>query len=96
MGIRNQTSNSDFLLLGFSPHPDQQPLLFVLFLAMYLVTVLGNLLIILVIDSHLHTPMYFFLANLSFIHTCFSCTVVPKVPLPPTLQTLQWLLRWYK
>ncbi|XP_029787370.1 olfactory receptor-like protein OLF4, partial [Suricata suricatta] len=41
----------------------------------------GNLLIILAIgsDQHLHTPMYFFLANLSFIDTCFTCTIVPKV-----------------
>ncbi|VCW78041.1 unnamed protein product, partial [Gulo gulo] len=48
---------------------------------MYLVTMLGNLLIILAIvsDQHLHTPMYFFLANLSFVETCFSCTIVPKV-----------------
>uniref|UniRef100_A0A8D0RB61 G-protein coupled receptors family 1 profile domain-containing protein n=1 Tax=Sus scrofa TaxID=9823 RepID=A0A8D0RB61_PIG len=75
------TSISDFLLLGFSPHPDQQPLLLGLFLAMYLVTVLGNMCIILAVgsDPHLHTPMYFFLANLSFIDTCFSCTIVPKV-----------------
>ncbi|XP_022357628.1 olfactory receptor 1G1-like [Enhydra lutris kenyoni] len=81
MAIRNQTSISDFLLLGFSDHPEQQPLLFGLFLAMYLVTMLGNLLIILAIvsDQHLHTPMYFFLANLSFVETCFSCTIVPKV-----------------
>ncbi|XP_057576571.1 olfactory receptor 1361-like [Hippopotamus amphibius kiboko] len=81
MGITNQTSISDFLLLGFSQHPEQQPLLFVLFLAGYLVTVLGNLLIVLAIgsDPHLHTPMYFFLANLSFVDTCFSCTIVPKV-----------------
>ncbi|XP_011362660.1 olfactory receptor-like protein OLF4 [Pteropus vampyrus] len=79
--IRNQTRISDFLLLGFSEHPEQQPLLFGLFLGMYLVTVLGNLLIILAIgtDHHLHTPMYFFLANLSFIDTCFSCTIVPKL-----------------
>ncbi|XP_070287274.1 olfactory receptor-like protein OLF4 [Myotis yumanensis] len=81
MGIRNQTSVSDFLLLGFSEHPEQQPLLFGLFLGMYLVTLVGNLLIILAIasDQHLHTPMYFFLANLSFIDTCFSCSIVPKV-----------------
>ncbi|XP_073908727.1 olfactory receptor 1N1-like [Castor canadensis] len=48
---------------------------------MYLVTLMGNLLIILVIgsDQHLHTPMYFFLANLSFIDTCFTSTIVPKV-----------------
>ncbi|XP_074187644.1 olfactory receptor 1N1-like [Rhinolophus sinicus] len=81
MGIRNQTSVSDFILLGFSEHPEQQPLLFGIFLATYLLTVLGNLLIILAIgsDRHLHTPMYFFLANLSFIDTCCSCTIVPKV-----------------
>ena len=81
MGVANQTSISDFLLLGFSQHPEQQPLLFGLFLAVYLVTVLGNLLIILAIssDPRLHTPMCFFLANLSFTDTCFSCTIVPKV-----------------
>ncbi|XP_015992833.2 olfactory receptor 1G1-like [Rousettus aegyptiacus] len=69
------------MLLGFSEHPEQQLLLFGLFLGMYLVTVLGNLLIILAIgsDQHLHTPMYFFLANLSFIDTCFSCTIVPNL-----------------
>ncbi|XP_006739556.1 olfactory receptor 1G1-like [Leptonychotes weddellii] len=79
--IRNHTSIADFLLLGFSEHPEQLPLLFGLFLGMYLVTVLGNLLVILAIvaDQHLHTPMYFFLANLSLIDTCFSCTIVPKV-----------------
>uniref|UniRef100_A0A8D0TYR4 G-protein coupled receptors family 1 profile domain-containing protein n=1 Tax=Sus scrofa TaxID=9823 RepID=A0A8D0TYR4_PIG len=81
MGIRNQTTTSDFLLLGFSPHPDQQALLFGLFMAMYLITMLGNVLVILGIgsDQHLHSPMYFFLANLSFIDTCSSCTIVPKV-----------------
>ncbi|XP_025744341.2 olfactory receptor 1G1-like [Callorhinus ursinus] len=81
MAIRNHTSIADFLLLGFSEHPEQPPLLFGLFLGMYLVTVLGNLLIILAVvaDQHLHTPMYFFLANLSLIDTCFSCTIVPKV-----------------
>uniref|UniRef100_A0A8D1SCH8 G-protein coupled receptors family 1 profile domain-containing protein n=1 Tax=Sus scrofa TaxID=9823 RepID=A0A8D1SCH8_PIG len=81
MGMKNQTSISDFLLLGISPHPDQQPPLFWIFLAMYLVTVLGNLLIILGIgsDQHLNTPMYFFLTKISFIETCFSCTIIPKV-----------------
>ncbi|XP_004677968.2 PREDICTED: olfactory receptor-like protein OLF4 [Condylura cristata] len=79
--FRNLTSSPGFLLLGFSAHPEQQPLLFGLFLTMYLASVLGNLLIIVAIgsDQHLHTPMYFFLANLSFIDTCFSCTIVPKV-----------------
>ncbi|MBZ3886523.1 Olfactory receptor 7E24 [Sciurus carolinensis] len=58
-----------------------QPILFGLFLSMYLVTVLGNLLIILAVssDSHLHTPMYFFLSNLSLIDICFTSTTVPKM-----------------
>ncbi|KFO28671.1 Olfactory receptor 7E24 [Fukomys damarensis] len=61
--------------------PDLQLILFGLFLSMYLVTVLGNLLIILAVisDSHLHTPMYFFLSNLSFSDICFISTMVPKM-----------------
>ncbi|XP_002720496.1 olfactory receptor 1G1-like [Oryctolagus cuniculus] len=80
METRNHTILSGFLLLGFSEHPQQRPLLLGLFLVMYLVTLLGNLLIMLAIGSHphLHTPMYFFLANLSFVDTCFTCTIVPK------------------
>nr|XP_035944957.1 olfactory receptor 7A5-like [Halichoerus grypus] len=48
---------------------------------MYLITVFGNLLIILAIssDSHLHTPMYFFLDNLSFVDICFTSTIIPKM-----------------
>ncbi|KAM8926695.1 LOW QUALITY PROTEIN: olfactory receptor 7C2-like [Lycaon pictus] len=70
-----------FLLLGLSEEPELQPLLFGMLLSMYLITVLGNLLIILVIstDSRLHTPMYFFLANLSFADICFTSTTVPKM-----------------
>ncbi|XP_021488138.1 olfactory receptor 1361-like [Meriones unguiculatus] len=77
----NQSSVSEFLLLGLSTQPQQQQLLFLLFLIMYLATILGNLLIILAIgtDSRLHTPMYFFLSNLSFVDVCFSSTTVPKV-----------------
>ncbi|KAF7483929.1 Hypothetical predicted protein [Marmota monax] len=77
----NNTRVSEFLLLGFSEEPELQPLIFGLFLSMYLVTVLGNLLIILAIisDSHLHTPMYFFLSNLSFVDTCFTSTTIPKM-----------------
>ncbi|XP_077880653.1 olfactory receptor 1F1-like [Ictidomys tridecemlineatus] len=76
----NQSSVSEFLLLGLSRQPQQQRLLFLLFLIMYLATVLGNLLIILAIsmDSRLHTPMYFFLSNLSLVDICFSSTTVPK------------------
>nr|XP_027810731.2 olfactory receptor 7D4-like [Marmota flaviventris] len=77
----NHTCVSQFLLLGLSDDPELQPVLFGLFLSMYLVTVLGNLLIILAVssDSHLHTPMYFFLSNLSFVDICFISTTVPKM-----------------
>uniref|UniRef100_A0A8D1JVA4 Olfactory receptor n=1 Tax=Sus scrofa TaxID=9823 RepID=A0A8D1JVA4_PIG len=77
----NLSNTAEFLLLGLSGDPELQPLLFSLFLSVYLVTVLGNLLIILAIiyDSHLHTPMYFFLSNLSFIDICFTTTTLPKM-----------------
>ncbi|EFB12939.1 hypothetical protein PANDA_022565, partial [Ailuropoda melanoleuca] len=65
----NYTGISEFQLLGFSEKPELQPLIFGLFLSMYLITVS---------DSHLHTPMYFFLANLSFADICFTSTTVPK------------------
>ncbi|XP_057566025.1 olfactory receptor 7C2-like [Hippopotamus amphibius kiboko] len=79
MEIRNETRN--FLLLGFTKEPDLQPLIFGLFLSMYLVTFTGNLLIILVIvsDTHLHIPMYFFLSNLSFADICLTSTTIPKM-----------------
>ncbi|XP_044804669.2 olfactory receptor 1078-like [Bubalus bubalis] len=56
---------------------------------MYLITVFGNLLIILAIisDSHLHTPMYFFLSNLSFVDICFTSTTIPKMLLNIITQT---------
>ncbi|XP_014403255.1 PREDICTED: olfactory receptor 7A10-like [Myotis brandtii] len=81
MGRGNDTPISEFLLLGFSEEPALQPLIFGLFLSMYLITVLGNLLIILAVssDSHLHTPMYFFLSNLSLVDICFTSTTVPKM-----------------
>ncbi|CAI9169681.1 unnamed protein product [Rangifer tarandus platyrhynchus] len=77
----NDTKILEFLLLGFSKEPELQPLIFGLFLSMYLITVFGNLLIILAVssDSHLHTPMYFFLSNLSFVDICFTSTTIPKM-----------------
>ena len=76
----NGTQSLNFLLLGLSGESELQPLIFGLFLSMYLITVFGNLLIILVTisDSHLHTPMYFFLSNLSFVDICFTSTTIPK------------------
>ncbi|XP_043336826.1 olfactory receptor 1S1-like [Cervus canadensis] len=77
----NQTSFSEFLLLGLSSQPGQQELLFALFLAMYLVTVVGNALIVTAIglDPYLHTPMYLFLANLSLADISSISTSVPKM-----------------
>ncbi|XP_059015068.1 olfactory receptor-like protein OLF4 [Mustela nigripes] len=77
----NITGVSEFLLLGFSEETEVQLLIFGLFLSMYLITVLGNLLIILAFtsDSHLHSPMYFFLANLSFTDICVTSTTIPKM-----------------
>ncbi|XP_037360542.1 olfactory receptor 7A10-like [Talpa occidentalis] len=77
----NQTHPTAFTLLGLSEEASLQPLLFWAFLAMYLVTVTGNLLIILAIvtDPRLHTPMYLFLSNLSFADICFTSTTVPKM-----------------
>ncbi|KAM5189947.1 olfactory receptor 7A17-like [Callospermophilus lateralis] len=81
MEAQNDTKISEFLLLGISEEPELQPLIFGLFFSMYLVTVTGNLLIILatISDPHLHTPMYFFLSNLSFVDICFTSTTVPKM-----------------
>ena len=77
----NLTSVSEFFLLGLSDDPELQPLLFILFLSMYLVTILGNLFIILAVtsDPHLHTPMYFFLSNLSLADIGLVSTAVPKM-----------------
>ncbi|KAM8765910.1 olfactory receptor 7E178-like [Rhynchonycteris naso] len=81
MELKNLTRVSEFFLMGLSDDLELQPLLSGLFLSMYLVTVLGNLLIILAVssDSHLHTPMYFFLSNLSLTDICFISSTVPKM-----------------
>ena len=81
MEPRNYTDVSEFHLMRLSEDPELKTIFFNLFLSMYLVTVLGNLLIILAVisDSHLHTPMYFFLSHLSFTDICLSTTMIPKI-----------------
>ncbi|MBZ3883819.1 Olfactory receptor 7A10 [Sciurus carolinensis] len=81
MEPQNDTQILELFLLGLSEDPELQPFIFGLFLSMYLVTVLGNLLIILatISDTHLHTPMYFFLSNLTFVDIFFTTTTVPKM-----------------
>ncbi|XP_057609811.1 olfactory receptor 7C1-like [Chionomys nivalis] len=81
MEPENHTGSPEFYLLGLSENPEIQSALFGLFLSLYLVTIFGNLLIILAIvsDPKLHTPMYLFLSNLSFSDICFTSTTVPKM-----------------
>ncbi|XP_048189848.1 olfactory receptor 1361-like [Perognathus longimembris pacificus] len=76
----NQTRVTEFLLLGLSGQSDKEEVVFGVFLGMYLLTLIRNLLIILAIscDPHLHTPMYFFLANLSSVDICLCSVTVPK------------------
>ncbi|XP_067421763.1 olfactory receptor 14A16-like [Emydura macquarii macquarii] len=78
--MSNGTTVTEFLLLGFSEVRELQILHFVVFLVLYLVALMGNLLIIIVIalDHHLHTPMYFFLMNLSILDIGFISVTVPK------------------
>ncbi|XP_057604950.1 olfactory receptor 145-like [Hippopotamus amphibius kiboko] len=81
MAPGNGSFVTEFILVGLTDKPYLQLPLFLLFLGMYMVTVLGNLgLIILIgINSHLHTPMYFFLFNLSFTDLCYSSVFTPKM-----------------
>ncbi|XP_050773594.1 olfactory receptor 6B1-like [Gopherus flavomarginatus] len=77
----NQTSITEFILLGFGDLPELQIPLFLLFLVSYIATVAGNILIIMLVvaDQHLHTPMYFFLGNLSCLETWYSSTILPRM-----------------
>ncbi|XP_005346762.2 olfactory receptor 1L6-like [Microtus ochrogaster] len=80
--MNNHSSRtSDFILLGLSSNPQMQKPLFASFLTMYLINVIGNSVIIAVIqgDTHLHTPMYFFLSNLSLVDICFTTVIVPQM-----------------
>ncbi|XP_060138102.1 olfactory receptor 10A3-like [Zootoca vivipara] len=78
---QNQTRVFEFTLLGFGDLPKLQVLLFLPFLVIYVVTMAGNLLIVVLVvtDRHLHTPMYIFLGNLSFLECCYSSTILPKM-----------------
>ncbi|XP_027702522.1 olfactory receptor 5D18-like [Vombatus ursinus] len=78
---RNHSSVATFVLLGFSDYPDLQVPLFLVFLIMYSITVVGNLgmIGIIQINPKLHTPMYFFLSHLSFVDFCYSSIIAPKM-----------------
>ncbi|XP_076968078.1 olfactory receptor 8B3-like [Tamandua tetradactyla] len=80
-GIGNGSLMTEFILVGLTDHPYLQIPLFFLFLSMFIFTVLGNLgfIILIRLYSHLHTPMYFFLFNLSFTDLCYSSVFTPKM-----------------
>ncbi|XP_063158231.1 olfactory receptor 2AP1-like [Candoia aspera] len=79
--IRNQTKTAGFVLLGFGEFYKVQTILFLTFLVIYAVTVTGNTLIVALVlfDHHLHTPMYFFLGNLSFLEIFFTSNIFPRM-----------------
>ncbi|XP_036601141.1 olfactory receptor 150-like [Trichosurus vulpecula] len=81
MATGNYSLITEFILIGLTNQPELQLPLFLLFLGIYVVTVLGNLGIIILIrlSSHLHTPMYYFLGSLSFIDLCQSTIITPKM-----------------
>ncbi|KAI5134921.1 Olfactory Receptor 5K4 [Manis pentadactyla] len=82
--IENNHSDSittEFILIGFSDHPELKTILFLVFLTIYLITMVGNLGLVALIymEHHLHTPMYIFLGNLALMDSCCSCAITPKM-----------------
>ncbi|XP_053120529.1 olfactory receptor 6B1-like [Hemicordylus capensis] len=78
---RNQTDFTEFILLGFGDVPELQILLFLVFFLIYIGTMTGNIIIVILItcDQHLHTPMYFFLGKLSCLESFYSSTILPRM-----------------
>ncbi|XP_007950316.1 olfactory receptor 8D2 [Orycteropus afer afer] len=77
----NHSFMTEFILDGLTDHPELQLLFFLLFLGIYMVTVVGNMgmIILIAISSQLHSPMYYFLSHLSFIDLCYSSVITPKM-----------------
>ncbi|NXL68333.1 O11A1 protein, partial [Chordeiles acutipennis] len=77
----NETAVVEFIILGFQSTPEVQFILFFIFLVTYITTVSGNLLVMVLVvtDHHLHNPMFFFLGNLSFLETCYTSTILPRM-----------------
>ncbi|EHB12146.1 Olfactory receptor 8B3 [Heterocephalus glaber] len=78
---RNESMVTEFLLAGLTDHPELQLPLFYLFLIIYIITLVGNLglVTLILLNPHLHTPMYYFLFNLSSIDLCYSSVFTPKM-----------------
>ncbi|XP_058518534.1 olfactory receptor 8B8-like [Ochotona princeps] len=81
MASGNDSSVTEFVLLGLTQQPELQLPLFFLFLGIYVMAVVGNLglIVLIVLNPHLHTPMYYFLFNLSSVDLCYSCVIIPRM-----------------
>ncbi|XP_066485720.1 olfactory receptor 6B1-like [Tiliqua scincoides] len=79
--LKNQTVIQEFILLGFKHLQNMKIILFLVFFVIYVMTITGNVLIIVLVvaDRHLHTPMYFFLGNLSCLETFYSSAILPRM-----------------
>ncbi|NXA28510.1 O1020 protein, partial [Ibidorhyncha struthersii] len=78
---KNKTVVTEFILLGFGNGPELDSFLFLMFLSIYIMTITGNIFIIVltVANQHLHTPMYFFLGNLACLEICYSSNILPRM-----------------
>ncbi|NP_001378260.1 olfactory receptor family 9 subfamily I member 1E [Equus caballus] len=81
MAKNNLTTVTEFILMGFTDYPKLEIPLFVMFLSFYLVTLLGNvgMIILIQVDVQLHTPMYFFLSHLSLLDACYISVIIPQI-----------------
>ncbi|KAM6184967.1 olfactory receptor 2G3-like [Rhynchocyon petersi] len=81
MKMNNESLGGDFILVGFSDEPKLEKMLFLVVLICYLLTLVGNTSIIVIssVDPMLHTPMYYFLTNLSFVDLCLSTSIAPQL-----------------
>ena len=76
----NLSLTTEFILIGFTDHPQLKTPLFLVFFTIYLITMVGNLglVALIVTEHHLHTPVYIFLGNLALMDPCCSCAITPK------------------
>ncbi|XP_001521872.2 olfactory receptor 1030-like [Ornithorhynchus anatinus] len=81
MSSRNHTEVTEFILLGLKVQAELRPILFIMFLAIYLITVVGNvgMIVLIQITPRLHNPMYFFLSHLSFVDLCYATNISPQM-----------------
>ncbi|XP_054849765.1 olfactory receptor 6C3-like [Eublepharis macularius] len=100
--LGNETRITEIILLGFGELTDFQILLFLVFLVIYIVSISGNILIfvIVIFSQHLHTPMYFFLGNISFLDICYTSNILPRMLLAlltgnKVISFSNCLMQWY-